>query len=309
MSRVVIALGGNALLRRGDDGSIEVQRHNLEAAARAVVAVEKLGHQVVMTHGNGPQVGYLSIEANAAADIVPAPPLDVLVAESQGQIGYLLVSALDAALHRVRLARRVVALLTRTWVDADDPAFDAPSKPVGPVYDRETAERHAAENGWFVRQDGAGWRRVVPSPRPRGLLEAETIRSLVNGGAIVIASGGGGIPVAWDGESTKGIEAVVDKDLAAVLLAWAVNADALLLLTDIHAVQRDWRTDHARDVPVLTVAEVQAGLRSGEFASGSMAPKVEAAASFAAGGGFAAIGALEDAAAILDGTAGTRFVL
>jgi carbamate kinase len=310
MTRVVVALGGNALIRRGEAGSIEVQHHNLLGAARALVDLEGMGHELVLTHGNGPQVGFLAIEADAAAATVPPPPLDVLVAESMGQIGYLLAQALTARLVTEGRDRPVTVVLTRTVVDAADKAFAAPSKPVGPVYDEPTARDLAQTRGWTVARDGAGWRRVVPSPEPLEIVEASSLRVLVDSGTIVIASGGGGIPVARSADGAlTGLEAVVDKDLAAVLLAEAVGAQALLLLTDVPAVRLGRGTAGESGIAILTLAEAAAGVADGTFASGSMGPKVTAAAAFVRRtGGFAAIGALDDAVAVLAGHAGTRFV-
>ncbi len=197
MTRIAVALGGNALIRRGDPGSIEVQRGNLEVAARALVALaERSGAEVVLTHGNGPQVGFLAIEAEMAAEVVPPPPLDVLGAESQGQIGYLMAQALHAAFLERGITREIAVVVSQVVVRSEDPAFAHPTKPVGPVYDEATARSHAAERGWSIAPDGTHWRRVVPSPVPLRLVEAASIRSLVEAGVLVIASGGGGIPVA-----------------------------------------------------------------------------------------------------------------
>jgi len=310
MSRIVVALGGNALIRRGEDGSATVQRRNIHEAARAVAELDRAGHELVLTHGNGPQVGFLAIEADAASDIVPPPPLDVLVAETQGQIGYLLAEALAARFALDGRDRPITAVLTECVVDADDPAFGAPSKPVGPMYDEATARSTAAARGWVVARDGSGWRRVVPSPRPLSIIEADSIRSLVDAGVIVIASGGGGIPVARGDDGTfVGIEAVVDKDLAAVVLAEAVDADALLLLTDVTAVHIGWGSPAALPIRQLSVAGALAGVANGTFAPGSMGPKVSAAADFVRRTGRrAAIGALDDAADVLEGRAGTSIV-
>jgi carbamate kinase len=310
MSRVVVALGGNALIRRGEEGSTAVQRRNLLGAARALVELERLGHELILTHGNGPQVGFLAIEADAARDTVPAPPFDVLVAESQGQIGYLLAQALAAQFSMEGRSRDVVVVLTRTVVDPADPAFLSPSKPVGPMYDHPTAERLSREEGWTVAADGPGWRRVVPSPRPLELVEAASVRSLVEAGAIVIASGGGGIPVSRTRSGALiGAEAVVDKDLAAVVLAEAVGADALLLLTDVAADHIGWLSGERIPIRRLTLAGAAAGVENGSFAPGSMGPKVTAAADFVRRThGFAAIGALDDAVAVLAGRAGTRLL-
>jgi carbamate kinase len=310
MTRIAVALGGNALIRRGEPGSIEVQRHNLETAARALVDLaQRSGAEIVLTHGNGPQVGLLAIQAEMAAGVVPVPPLDVLGAESQGQIGYLISQALHAAFLERGISREIAVIVSQVVVRGDDPAFANPTKPVGPVYDEATARAHAAERGWSIAPDGAHWRRVVPSPPPLRLVEAPSIRSLVEAGVLVIASGGGGVPVAElpDGRF-EGREAVIDKDLAAVVLARAVGADGLLLLTDVDAVYKDWGTASAEPIRQMSPEEAYAGLASGAWPAGSMGPKIRACADFLSHGGrFAAIGRLEDAAALAWGRAGTRF--
>ncbi len=310
MSRIVVALGGNALIHRGQEGSTAVQRRNLLGAARALAELVSLGHELVLTHGNGPQVGYLAIQADASRDVVPPPPLDVLVAELQGQIGYLLAQALTTELALGGCERRVVAVLTRTVVDPGDSAFAAPSKPVGPMYDEATARALADEHGWTVAPDGAGWRRVVPSPLPLDIVEAESVRALVDEGMIVIASGGGGIPVSRRADGVlEGVEAVVDKDHAAVVLAVKVDADALLLLTDVPAVHLGWGSGDRLPIRRLTLAGAAQGVTNGTFPSGSMGPKVTAAAEFVRRTGkFAGIGALGDAASILAGRMGTQLV-
>jgi carbamate kinase len=311
VSRIVVALGGNALIRRGQEGSTAVQRENLLDAARALVDLDRQGHQIVLTHGNGPQVGFLAIEADAAREIVPPPPLDVLVAESQGQIGYLLAQALMAGFAKAGCDPSVAVILCQTVVDPADPAFAAPSKPVGPMYDEATARLLAAEHGWTIARDGSGWRWVVPSPKPLEIVEAASIRILVEAGVIVIASGGGGIPVSRASPGVLvGVEAVVDKDLAAVVLAEAVDADALLLLTDVTAVHRGWGTPARASIDRLTLEDAARGVEDGTFAAGSMGPKVSAAASFVRQTGrVAAIGALQDASAVLEGRAGTMLVV
>jgi carbamate kinase len=296
--RVVAALGGNALLRRGQPVDASTQRANVAAAVRVVAQLAR-DHELVVTHGNGPQVGLLALQGEAHGG--PAPyPLDVLDAESEGMIGYLLEQELVNELPR----RRVVTLLTQVAVERDDPAFSHPSKPIGPVYDRPTAERLAVERAWSIAADNELYRRVVPSPEPRSIVELETIRLLVEAGVLVICVGGGGIPVviAADGR-LHGVEAVIDKDLAAALLARKLDADALLLLTDVSAVNTGWGTPEAR-----AIAEIPAPqLREMAFAPGSMGPKVEAACRFAeATGRAAAIGALDEAPAVLRGERGTR---
>jgi carbamate kinase len=294
---IVAALGGNALLKRGESPTAEAQRKNLgdAACALAELAAE---HTLVVVHGNGPQVGLLALQADAYKAIEPYP-LDVLGAESEGMIGYMIEQELGNRLS----GRNIATLLTQIEVDADDPAFDDPSKPIGPVYDRETADRLAAERGWSIARDGEHWRRVVASPEPRRILELNTIRLLVEADVIVICSGGGGIPVvATAGGAIHGVEAVIDKDLAAALLARQLDADALLMLTDVDAVYENWGTPEQTPIPRATPAE----LRKRDFARGSMAPKVEAACRFVeAGGRLAGIGRLADAPTIARGETGT----
>jgi carbamate kinase len=297
--RVVIALGGNALLRRGQPADAETQRANVVAAARAIAEVVRAGHEVVVTHGNGPQVGLLALQAAAYPD-VRAYPLDVLGAETEGMIGYVL----EQALRNEGLAAPLATLLTQVRVDADDPAFASPTKPIGPVYSADEGARLAPERGWSVAADGDGVRRVVASPEPQAILELDTIRLLVNNGVLVVCAGGGGIPVTvTTGGYVSGVEAVVDKDLSAALLARRVDADMLLLLTDVDGVYLDWGTETQRLVPSLDAVAAE----ELELAAGSMGPKVQAAGRFAAAtGGRAAIGALADAAALVAGTAGTQ---
>jgi len=295
--RLVVALGGNALLRRGEPMTAEIQRGH---AGEAMAAVAELAstHDIVLTHGNGPQVGLLALQASAYPD-VPPYPLDVLGAESEGMIGYVLEQEL-----RNRLPERAaVTVLTQVVVDADDPAFDNPTKPIGPIYSEEHAARLAEERGWAIAQDGEHFRRVVASPQPVRIVELSAIRMLVDAGAIVVCTGGGGIPVTVSETGTlHGVEAVIDKDLAGELLARSLEADFLLMLTDVPAVMRDWGTARESAISRSTPAE----LRTMQFANGSMGPKVEAACRFVeATGGRAAIGSLEDASHIVEGKAGT----
>jgi carbamate kinase len=296
--RVVVALGGNALVRRDEPMTVEVQRRNLATAAGAIAAIAA-DHELVVTHGNGPQVGLLALQSEAYRS-VPPYPLDVLGAESEGMIGYLIEQEL-----RNRLpGRDVVTLLTQVEVDARDPAFAAPTKPIGPVYVRTDAERLARERHWHIAPDGAGWRRVVPSPEPLRILEVGAIRALIDAGTLVVCTGGGGIPVVITvSGGIRGAEAVIDKDLATALLAREVGADVLLLLTDVDAVYRDWHGKRRSAIGVITPAE----LRAVPLDAGSMKPKAEAACRFVeSGGSLAGIGALQDAGAILGGTCGTR---
>ena len=295
--RCLVALGGNALLRRGERADAERQRARVESAARALAELAA-GRTLVLTHGNGPQVGLLALQA-AAYPEVAAYPLDLLDAESEGMIGYLLELALRNAL----AGAPVATLLTQVVVDADDPAFARPTKPIGPVYEREEATRLAHERGWTVAPDVDAYRRVVASPEPLAIVELEAIELLVAAGVTVICAGGGGIPVAARNGSLDGVEAVIDKDLTAALLAERLGAAQLLLLTDVAAVERDWETSRARPIEWTTPET----LRRLDFAAGSMGPKVEAACRFVERtGGSAAIGSLDDAAAVARGEAGTQ---
>lgn len=296
---VVIALGGNALLRRGEPLTAENQRANVKRAAAAIAQVIRAGHQVVICHGNGPQVGLLALQS-AALKPDEAYPLDVLGAETEGMIGYLIEQELENALPE---GPRVATLLTQVEVDPGDPAFQNPTKPVGPVYDRQEAERLATGRGWAIAPDGSQYRRVVPSPRPKHIPDVSVIRLLTDQDVVVICAGGGGIPVVGRADgSLIGVEAVIDKDRVACLLARDLGAQALIMLTDVDAVYRDWAKPGQRPIRRASLDE----LRPEDFPAGSMAPKIEAARDFvAATGGIAGIGALEDALAILEGNAGT----
>ncbi|TLQ46121.1 carbamate kinase [Streptomyces marianii] len=296
--RVVVALGGNALLRREDRPDAAVQLANIQAAVAALAPLAHR-HELVITHGNGPQVGVLALQSAADASLTRPYPFDVLGAETQGMIGYWLLQSLQNALP----GRQVCALLNQTLVSAADPAFADPEKFVGPGYGRAEAERLAAERGWTVKQDGTRWRRVVPSPRPQRVVETRLIRLLLNSGAVAVCAGGGGVPVIRDERGRlTGVEAVVDKDLTAALLAEALDADALLLLTDVPHVETGHGTSQAQPIGRTTPAR----LRTHRFPAGSMGPKVDAACRFVElTGGMAAIGALDDAQAILDGAIGT----
>ena len=294
--RVVAALGGNALLRRGEPAEAELQRRHVAEAARSLAEIAR-EHELVVTHGNGPQVGLLALQSAAYGEVSPYP-FDVLGAESEGMVGYLLEQALRNELPD----RQVAALLTQVVVDPDDPAFDAPTKPIGPVYDEAMAQRLAKNRGWTVRREGHHWRRVMPSPEPRAIVELETVRTLVESHAIVICAGGGGIPVVRNGAGLHGVEAVIDKDLSAALLALELKAEALLLLTDVDGIELDYGTPAARPLRETTPA----GLAELELPAGSMGPKAEAARRFVElGGDLAAIASLETASAALRGTAGT----
>lgn len=310
MRRVVVALGGNALLRRGEEDTFSTMYRNARFAAERVADIAQDGWEVVVTHGNGPQVGRILLQQEAARGLVHPMPLDVCGAESQGQIGYLLQVTIGDVFYERGMERPVATVLTLTRVRPDDPAFAEPTKPVGPFYEEEEARRLAAERGWSVAPDAhGGWRRVVPSPSPRSIVEGPVIERLVAEGVIVIAAGGGGVPVIEEGPRLVGVEGVVDKDLAAEVLARDVGASVLLILTDVPAVQRGFGTEHAEDIRRMRVAEAEDLLRAGEFAAGSMGPKVQASVGFVRGGGErAVIAELADAVAALRGEAGTTIV-
>ena len=296
--KVVVALGGNALLERGEAPDSGIQETHVASAVTALAPLAAR-HQLLITHGNGPQVGVLALESASDPALSRPYPFDVLGAQTQGMIGYWLVQAL----HNTVPAQRACCLVGRTVVHADDPAFAQPTKFVGPVYDEARARQLAAERGWNVRQDGAAWRRVVPSPEPVELVELNMIKALAGGGVIVVCAGGGGVPVVRDDAGAlRGVEAVVDKDLTAALLARDLAADALLILTDVDAVEDGYGTPQARPIHRATPQE----LRARPFPAGSMGPKVEAACRFVeATGAMAAIGRLDDAEALLAGKAGT----
>lgn len=297
--RIVAALGGNALLQRGEPPESVIQETHVVKAAQALAPLA-LEHDLVITHGNGPQVGMLALESAHDPAIAHPYPFDVLGAQTQGMIGYWLLQALQNAVP----GRSVACLVSRTLVSEEDPAFSRPSKFVGPGYGEQQARDLAARHGWQVRQDGGTWRRVVPSPEPAELLDQHAVRLLLGSGTIVVCAGGGGVPVVTrhDTGLLRGAEAVVDKDLTASLLARQLHADALLLLTDIGAVQDGYGTPKARSIHWATPAQ----LRARSFPAGSMGPKVEAVCRFVeATGKMAAIGRLADAQALLERRAGT----
>jgi carbamate kinase len=296
--RVVVALGGNALLERDERPDAVVQRRHVQQASAALAPLAA-GHQIVLCHGNGPQVGVLALESQADTSLSQPYPLDVLVAQTQGMIGYWLVQELGNA----GVAQRVVCVLSQTVVDPADPAFGHPTKFIGASYGQDEAQTLAARLGWTIAADGAHWRRVVASPTPLGLVEIETVRSLAESGALVVCGGGGGIPVIQsDTGQFTGVEAVVDKDLTAAELAITLKADRLLVLTDVPAVIRDYGRPDAQPIHAIDT-DALSQLR---FPAGSMGPKVQACIRFVrATGQSAAIGALSDAADILAGRAGT----
>jgi carbamate kinase len=293
----VVALGGNALLRRGEPATAANQLRAARSAARMLGPVSERT-RLVVTHGNGPQVGLLALKEDAYGKGDPYP-LDVLDAESGGQIGYVVELELDNAIDH----QDTVAVITRVLVDAEDPAFEDPTKFIGPIYDEQRARALAAERSWIVKPDGDHWRRVVASPDPKQIIQLGAIQRLVEGGFLVVCVGGGGVPVVTSGNGHAGVEAVIDKDLASSLLAIGLGADILALATDVDAVYDNWGTPDQRAVARTTPA----WLRDRSFAGGSMGPKVEAVCRFVeATGKRAAIGKLEELPRLLDGTAGTQ---
>lgn len=296
--RIVIALGGNALLKRGEAMTAANQRANVKIAAEQLAKV--MGeHEVVIAHGNGPQVGLLALQG-AAYDKVEAYPLDVLGAETEGMIGYMIEQELGNLLPK---ETPMATILTQVEVDPKDPAFEKPTKPVGPVYTKEEAEALAKEKGWDIAPDGDKFRRVVPSPRPKRIFEIRPVKWLLEHGTVVICAGGGGIPTMYGEDGNlKGVEAVIDKDLASSLLAQELNADLLIIATDVDAVYENYGKPDQRKVEHLDANGEQAS-----YPAGSMGPKVQAAVEFAkATGNTAVIGALGDIEAIVRGEAGTR---
>jgi carbamate kinase len=301
--RVVAALGGNALLQRGQPMTAENQRENVKRAAAALAPIA-LEHELVISHGNGPQVGLLALQG-AAYTKVETYPLDVLDAQTEGMIGYLIMQELGNVLP---FEKPLVTLLTMIEVDSEDPAFKNPTKPIGPIYSAQEAESLAAEKGWTFKPDGDHMRRVVPSPFPKHIFGIEPVQWLLERGSVVICAGGGGIPTIYTGETAPagrrltGVEAVIDKDLASAVLAADIHADALLIITDVDAVYTDWGTPQQAAIRHAAPGD----LTRAEFAEGSMGPKVKAACRFVEHGGeFAAIGSIDDATALLSGHAGT----
>lgn len=295
--KIVVTLGGNALLRRGEAMTAQNQIENVRRAC-GLLKKAAAEHQLVLGHGNGPQVGLIALQNDAFAATVEAYPFDILGAESQAMVGYLFARELRNAVPGARVA----CLITQTLVSAEDPAFGNPTKFIGPVYSEEAARKLAKEKGWTVKADGDHFRRVVPSPKPAGIIEIETIRHLVDDGVTVISCGGGGVPVVEENGILRGVEAVVDKDFCCAGLASALRADRLIIATDVKGVSAGWRTPEER----LIRAASPSHLRAMDFAAGSMGPKVSAACDFAEdSGGTAVIGALDDIEALIDGTAGT----
>ena len=285
--KLVIALGGNALIRPGEAGTIEEQYEHISKAMAVTADLLAAGFQAVITHGNGPVVGHLLLQMECAHDLVPPMPLFICDADSEGSLGYLIQQCLVNELQRRGQGRKVATVITQVLVAETDPAFKNPDKPIGPFYSAQEAQQFQHERGWRLREDaGRGWRRVVPSPRPLDIIEQEVISYLLAGGIIVIAAGGGGVPVVRrpDGD-LRGVEAVIDKDRAAAVLGRAIAADGIIFLTAVEQVYLDYRKPGQRPLTTMDMAEARRYLQEGQFASGSMAPKIEAALDFLAGSG------------------------
>jgi carbamate kinase len=306
----VVALGGNAILPSGKTGTIEEQLSITRRAMDELVVLLDKGRRVVITHGNGPIVGNIVIRNEAAKDTIPPMPLDICGADSQGGIGYMIQQALGNALAAHGAQADVVSLVTQVVVDADDPAFGRPVKPIGPFYRQDEAEALAAQRGWtIVKDSNRGYRRVVPSPKPLRIVEIDVIRRLLSAGTIVIAGGGGGVPVVERGGRLEGREAVVDKDLTAALLGGALQAERLIILTDVDAVYRDFGTPDQAPIRHASVSEVKTWIASGAFPPGSMGSKLEAVVNFLGrGGGSAVICRPENLADALEASRGTTIV-
>jgi carbamate kinase len=308
---LLLALGGNAFLPAKGSGTIEEQRTITLQSMRPLVRVLTPEDRVVITHGNGPVVGNILIRNEAAADRIAPMPLDICDADSQGGIGYMIVQCLGNALAEAGVVRPVTAVVTRIRVDADDPAFRRPTKPIGPFYAEEEAKRLAAQRGWQVKEDaGRGWRRVVPSPRPVSIVELDGVRRLLDAGHVVIAAGGGGVPVVQlSAGGERGIEAVIDKDRASALLASQLGFRSFVIVTGVSRVALRFGKPDQRDLDRLTVTEARRHMDAGEFGEGSMKPKIESALAFLeAGGDEVLITSPDDLEAALHGRGGTRIV-
>ncbi|RLG85081.1 MAG: carbamate kinase [Thermoprotei archaeon] len=307
---VVVALGGNAFLQKGQKGTVEEQWNNVVKAMKQIADIIEKGYRVLLTHGNGPQVGNVLEWMESLKERIPPLTMDFANAMTQGWIGYMIQQALSNELKRRGIGKHVVTIVNQVLVDKNDPAFQNPTKYVGPYYDEETAKKIAAEKGWVMKPDPrGGWRRVVPSPDPIGNIEKDAIRTLLENNFIVVASGGGGIPVVYENGELRGVEAVIDKDLAGERLASLVRADYFVIVTDVEGVYLNFRKPNQRLLRRLTVSEAEKLYEEGHFPPGSMGPKVLAAIRFVRNGGKkAAIGHLYKALDVLEERAGTTIV-
>ena len=306
--KLTIALGGNAILQPGQDGTADEQFHNVLSTAEQIGQLVKDGHEVVITHGNGPQVGNILIQQDKARDSVPAMPLDVCGSQTQGFIGYMLQNSLYNVFAELGLDRNVATVVTQVLVDKEDSAFDKPTKPVGPFYDKAHAEKMMEEkNENWIEDSGRGWRKVVPSPIPESIVESPIINDLVRNGEIVIASGGGGIPVVKEENKIHGVEAVIDKDRAGCLLAEEIESDIFLVLTDVSNAYINYGQEDEEAIGEISIEDMQEHIEKGHFGEGSMKPKVQAAVDFVKNGGQQAIiTSIEKVSEAVHGEAGTR---
>jgi len=306
--KLTIALGGNAILQPGQDGTADEQFHNVLSTAEQIGQLVNDGHEVVITHGNGPQVGNILIQQDKARDSVPAMPLDVCGSQTQGFIGYMLQNSLYNVFAELGLDRNVATVVTQVLVDKEDSAFDKPTKPVGPFYDKAHAEKMMEEkNENWIEDSGRGWRKVVPSPIPESIVESPIINDLVRNGEIVIASGGGGIPVVKEENKIHGVEAVIDKDRAGCLLAEEIESDIFLVLTDVSNAYINYGQEDEEAIGEISIEDMQEHIEKGHFGEGSMKPKVQAAVDFVKNGGQQAIiTSIEKVSEAVHGEAGTR---
>lgn len=304
---IVAALGGNAILQSKDKGTYQNQLKNIKKSSRFLAKLVERGYKLVLTHGNGPQIGQILQQNEEAKDIVPPMPLDVLNGMSQGFIGYMIVQCLENELKRLGLNIPIVNLLTRVEVSSNDTDFGNPSKPIGMFYEKNEVSKLSTERNWHMKQDAnRGWRRVVPSPQPVKILEAETIKQITESGKIVVANGGGGIPVIRNQKGEyEGIEAVIDKDRSGCKLAEEVEADIFMILTDIEHVFINFGTPYQQKLETISVSDMEKYLQEGQFSQGSMAPKVEAALTFAEKTGTSIICSLERIEKSIRGESGT----
>ena len=308
MKTMLLAVGGNSLIRAGEKGTIAEQRANAQRTAAQIVGLIRAGYRIVLTHGNGPQVGAELLRSERGASQVPGLPLDVCGASTQGEIGYLLQQSLETELQLAGLHVPVATVVCQSLVSADDPSMKHPSKPIGPFYSRADAEERKRRFGWEIVEDAArGYRRVVPSPEPIEIVELEAIRDLVEQGVLVIACGGGGIPVVWSNGKLQGVEAVIDKDRASALLASRLGADLFVISTDTDCVYLDYKRPTQRPLARVSAAELEEYARAGHFPPGNMGPKIESVLRFLHGGGKeAVITSSENLCQAVVGSAGTH---
>ncbi len=309
--KIVMALGGNAILQAKQKATYENQLANVRQTTEIIAKIVQKGYQIIITHGNGPQVGNILRQNEVAQDVVPPFPLDVCNAESQGFISYMIDQSLKNSLKKLGLAKNVVSLLTQTEISKDDPAFQSPTKPIGKFYTEDEAKQLAREKGWIVKEDaGRGWRRVVASPEPKTILGSDTIKLLADHGAIVITAGGGGVPVAKNEQGLyEGVEAVIEKDSSACKLALETKADTFMILTDVANVYLNYGKEDEQALGAISVEKAKEFVAAGHFSPGSMEPKMRAAIKFAEHGGRAIICSLHEADLALEGKAGTLITL